>query len=248
MLLQSEPASDRMCLPSGTLYGAVQYAIDELGAESIGPRPFGDAYALGYELGLHLLEIVVHDIHQVGLVHKVWSRVHKMSTPSNKPGAYQGDVTPDQDAGRVLDRFKDALNMGTDADLASVLGVSKSTLSNWRSRNSIPLSKIRFACKKYGVPMDYLLTGNLISDRNTSAILDADLLGYIFRILHRYGFLSLPETRDPDYDPAIRVAAEFLELQSQTRQLMEQLLAEGRLDREGATREIIERLKSKGPQ
>lgn len=155
---------------------------------------------------------------------------------------------PDQDAGGVLDRFKDALELRTDTDLASILGVSKSTLSNWRSRNSIPLSKIRVACRKYGVPMDYLLTGNVIYDRNKSAIIDTEILGRIFEILDKIGVISLPESLDKDFDTAVYAAAEFLRLQSRTRLLMEQLSAEGKLDREGVTRAVVEKLKALGPQ
>lgn len=96
--------------------------------------------------------------------------------------------------------------------------------------------------------MDYLLTGNVIFDRNKSAILDTEILGYIFKILDRFGVIHLPKSLHPDFDPAVRAAAEFLQLQSQTRLLMEQLSAEGTLDREGVARAAIEKLKARGPQ
>jgi hypothetical protein len=80
------------------------------------------------------------------------------------------------------------------------------------------------------------------------AILDTTVLGYIFRVLHRYGYIVLPETGDPDYDPAVRAAAEFLQLQSQTRLLIEQLQSEGQIDREGLKREVAKRLVGQGPQ
>jgi transcriptional regulator with XRE-family HTH domain len=246
--LEAKPARDCVSLPPRSLHGSIQNSVYEFWTESLRTCPFSNADAFDPKLSLYLREIVGHDTFQITLVHKIWSRVHKMSTRMKKPAAVGSDVLPDQDAAHVLDRFKDALDLRTDTDLASILGISKSTLSNWRLRNSIPLNKLRKACKKYGIPMDFLLTGNLISDRNNSAILDTKVLGYIFRLLDRYGMIRLPQSDDPGFDPAIRAAAEFLDLQSQTRLLIEQLSADGKLDQEGVTRTVVEKLKGLGPQ
>ncbi len=155
-----------------------------------------------------------------------------------------GVTVPERDAAQILDRLKGALEISADADLAALLSVSRPTLSNWRARNSIPLAKLRPACRKYGIPLDYLLTGRVTIDRNSSAILDTEILGQIFRILDRYGFIKLPDFPGDGYDPAIRAGAEFLQLQLEFRQLLEQLVSEGKGDAEGAKLALLKMKRS----
>lgn len=58
----------------------------------------------------------------------------------------------------VIERLKIALNLSSDNALAETLGVSKATLSNWKSRNSIDIPLLFSKCEHLSV--DWLLTGN----------------------------------------------------------------------------------------
>lgn len=62
------------------------------------------------------------------------------------------------DKSSVLERVKQALNVSSDIALAQVLGIARSTLSNWRSRGSIDYDLLFSKCKH--VNLDWLLTGH----------------------------------------------------------------------------------------
>lgn len=67
----------------------------------------------------------------------------------------------------VLERIKEAYNIDKDADLATFLGISRSTLSNWGNRNSIDYDLVFSKCEQ--VNLDWLLTGRgsmLISEES----------------------------------------------------------------------------------
>ena len=57
----------------------------------------------------------------------------------------------------VLNRLKEAYNIQKDTDLAGLLGISKSTLSNWVSRDSLDYDKVFSKCEHINI--DWLLTG-----------------------------------------------------------------------------------------
>lgn len=63
---------------------------------------------------------------------------------------------------QVLDRLKIALDLRPntkDAELADKLGISKSTLSTWRQRDSTPYELCVKVSKEYQVDLTWLLTG-----------------------------------------------------------------------------------------
>lgn len=136
--------------------------------------------------------------------------IHNMSTDDDRrtDPSLQGEP----DASTIIERLKDAIAIRTDAELATLLGCLPSTVSNWRSRNTVPLGRLRRLCKERGVPIDYLLSGRLGLDKEGLPLLDSKQVSHLFRLLDRYGFIRLPETTD-DFDPATRAAAEFLVLQ-----------------------------------
>lgn len=57
----------------------------------------------------------------------------------------------------ILNRLKEAYNIKKDTDLACLLGISKSTLSNWVSRDSIDYDKVFSLCEHINI--DWLFTG-----------------------------------------------------------------------------------------
>lgn len=159
---------------------------------------------------------------------------------STKPKRSDGEATADE----IIDRLKRAVDVKNDAELAQLLAVSATTVSNWRSRNSVPIARIRPLCKQFAVPVDYLFSGKLGPDVAIAAPLDSELLGYVFRLLDRYGFISLPKAR-ADYDPARRAAAEFALLQKQVAHLMQRLTAEEQMTRDQAKRTVLNRIKER---
>lgn len=62
-------------------------------------------------------------------------------------------------AAAVLDRLKEALGAGSDAELAWIFGTSPQSLSNRRNRNSVPYREAVFVALLTRVSLDYLLTG-----------------------------------------------------------------------------------------
>ena len=57
----------------------------------------------------------------------------------------------------VILRLKKALNISTDIELANYLGISKSTLSNWKARNTLDLPLLFSLCEQ--ISIDWLITG-----------------------------------------------------------------------------------------
>jgi len=162
-----------------------------------------------------------------------------MSTGESEDSVVGDASVSGRSAADIIARLKHQLQLATDADLAVVLGVSRTTLSNWRVRNSVPLARLQRICRKAGIPIDYLLTGTITYDRNASAIVDTEILGHIFKLMDSYGYIKLPTSDDADYDPAIRAGAEFVRLQSHIRQIMEIMTSKDGLTQENAKRAIL---------
>ncbi len=57
----------------------------------------------------------------------------------------------------VIQRIKDALKISSDAELANRLGIKRSTLSNWKARNTIDFDVVFSKCES--INADWLLTG-----------------------------------------------------------------------------------------
>jgi len=63
------------------------------------------------------------------------------------------------DAKKILERMKQAVGAKTDEQLARGLGTRRSTITNWRSRRSIPFEKVVLFCRKYSVSPTWLIFG-----------------------------------------------------------------------------------------
>lgn len=62
-------------------------------------------------------------------------------------------------ASDVLDRLRDQFEWETDTAMAVALGVTKSTLSGWRGRNSIPFEICVQLAEDKGLSLDWILLG-----------------------------------------------------------------------------------------
>jgi hypothetical protein len=63
------------------------------------------------------------------------------------------------DANAVINRVKVALGVGSDAELARVRAINPQTLSNWRSRGSVPYSLAVDVAVETGQSLDFILMG-----------------------------------------------------------------------------------------
>ncbi len=63
------------------------------------------------------------------------------------------------DVHKILTRVKLVLNLKTDAELAKTLEVKPTTISAWKRRENIDLTKIITLCNSMDVSMDWLLYG-----------------------------------------------------------------------------------------
>lgn len=59
----------------------------------------------------------------------------------------------------IIKRLKELLNINSDTELAEKLGIGKSTISNWRKRNSIDYSVIFTLCEH--IDLNYLIRGEV---------------------------------------------------------------------------------------
>ena len=72
-------------------------------------------------------------------------------------------MTEERKIGRsseILDRMREALSLRSDAELAQHLGVSKTTLSSWRTRNKVPYEQCIKVSTDMEIDVEWLLTGD----------------------------------------------------------------------------------------
>ena len=82
----------------------------------------------------------------------------------------------------VLDRLKSVFNVSNDTELASKMGLKRSTLGAWRSRGSIPYAECVNIALSRKISLDWLLTG------------EGEMLkGQVAPIAHHEDLLYIPE-------------------------------------------------------
>lgn len=90
------------------------------------------------------------------------------------------------DKSLILNRLKEYKNFNTDTELANFLNISRSTLSNWYTRNSIDYDLLFSKCEK-DIDINWLLTGSGYNLKDSSNVLAEPIKG------HR-------RTKDPIYE------------------------------------------------
>lgn len=75
----------------------------------------------------------------------------------------------------ILQRVKIALDIGTDTDLATYLGVHSSTISTWKSRNSLDYESILAICHKFDLDYSWILYGISSREGGKSTKIDVSL-------------------------------------------------------------------------
>lgn len=93
--------------------------------------------------------------------------------------------------GAILDRLKEALNIGSDTELASVLGVKKATISNWRKRDTADLPLLFSICEH--IDLNWLIFGEhlqSVQDDKHEAVPNSELLNRVIEQAEEIGRLK----------------------------------------------------------
>lgn len=70
-----------------------------------------------------------------------------------------GGRVAELDAGLVIDRMQQVVDVRTDIALGSYFGYGTSTVSGWRLRNKVPFTECVILAKRKGVSLDWLIHG-----------------------------------------------------------------------------------------
>lgn len=104
----------------------------------------------------------------------------------------------------ILNRLKEAYNIQKDTDLANLLGISKSTLSNWVSRDSIDFDKVFSLCEH--IDINWLLTGrgSILKEDSEQVLpeINYEYKGapyYNVDFIGGFDMVLNDQTRNPDY-------------------------------------------------
>jgi len=65
----------------------------------------------------------------------------------------------EENINRIVDRVKELKHLKSDDDVAKVLEMKKTALSNHKTRKTIPFKNLSTFCDKTGFSLDYILTG-----------------------------------------------------------------------------------------
>ena len=77
-------------------------------------------------------------------------------------------------ASAVVDRLHQVYGVSTDNQLSELLQIKRSTVGNWRARESVPYSVCVSAALEKGVSLDWLLTGEGQMFRNSAVHMVAE--------------------------------------------------------------------------
>ena len=104
----------------------------------------------------------------------------------------------------IINRLKEAYNIQKDTDLANLLGISKSTLSNWVSRDSIDFDKVFSLCEH--IDINWLLTGrgSILKEDSEQVLpeINYEYKGapyYNVDFIGGFDMVLNDQTRNPDY-------------------------------------------------
>lgn len=76
-------------------------------------------------------------------------------------------MTIDLDAGATLERMKEVTGCKTDKELGDYFGSATSTVSNWRSRNRIPIEECITLSVQKGISLDWLVFGISLYEKDS---------------------------------------------------------------------------------
>ena len=78
------------------------------------------------------------------------------------------------DKKQIINRFKEIKKIKSDAELSNYLGISRSTLSNWKARDTIDFDILFAKCEQESI--DWLLTGegNMFRSLSSKSIIGAN--------------------------------------------------------------------------
>lgn len=83
-----------------------------------------------------------------------------------------------QIAKNILKKFKKAINIKTDTELAEILNIKSNTISSWKKRNTLDYAKIIEKCIDLNIDLNFLFLNNYIttSYESLTPIISKDLI------------------------------------------------------------------------
>lgn len=72
----------------------------------------------------------------------------------------EGKLVAELNAGAVIDRMRQAVDVATDIALGRYFGLGTSAVSNWRSRNTVPYDECVILSIRKGISLDWLILGS----------------------------------------------------------------------------------------
>lgn len=124
----------------------------------------------------------------------------------------------------IINRIKKANNFSTDTELANFLGIKKSTLSNWYTRNTIDYDLVFSKCEHLN--LDWLVYGKdeIKSNFNNNCITEPQAK-----------YVKTPtDSRENDLEHTIEAQKRTIETQQEIINLLKKQLSEQELDTQGA--------------
>jgi len=75
-----------------------------------------------------------------------------------------------QNANKIIEKLKNVFNLSTDIELAGLLKISPTTLSTWKSRNSMDYKLIIDLCEAHDIDLNYLFLGRNKSEESLKTL------------------------------------------------------------------------------
>lgn len=133
------------------------------------------------------------------------------------------------DAAQVIIRMKEVMGLRSDTELAQRLRLSKTTVSPWRRRNSIPYKEAVDVGINTGASISYILNGvGQPYKADPASVPDEEIFRAILSALVRFKDLSVKGRRGDQREAAVAVAArEFFVYYRNAQQTLHELMEHG---------------------
>lgn len=122
----------------------------------------------------------------------------------------------------VIERLKKCLAAANDSELCTLTSTNRQTLSNWKSRDSVPYTLCVQVAEEKNISLDWLLTGAGTMQRNTVVPASAHVAGVSLSPRHQALldlFNALPEEKQREAFSALEDKKRLLELEDHYQEL-----------------------------
>jgi hypothetical protein len=96
-------------------------------------------------------------------------------------------------ASSIIERMKEVSNCASDAELSKMFNVSRSNISKWRKRNSVPYEQVQRIAVLSNGNLSYILTGKKSgTEFRTLSVIDVNTLKLVLRAIYFPTMLVMP--------------------------------------------------------